>query len=185
MALREDADALYEQHIKGVYADIVDFLSRLDVSLLPEQQQTMLNATMAARDLVTAVKAAKHLQTNLRKYIDHSQPALRGAYNRLREQCALTLLELRDWPASGDGYARARQLEASEARAQLFVDGFQRDIQQQLRSRELDGWQATSLLNDLHYLQRIHRHLLRAHAGLGQSVSSDDLQRVGEAVSLA
>lgn len=185
MALREDADALYEQHIKGVYADIVDFLSRLDVSLLPEQQQTMLNATMAARDLVTAVKAAKHLQTNLRKYIDHSQPALRGAYNRLREQCALTLLELRDWPASGDGYARARQLEASEARAQLFVDGFQRDIQQQLRSRELDGWQATSLLNDLHYLQRIHRHLLRAHAGLGQSVSSDDLQRVEEAVSLA
>lgn len=185
MALREDADALYEQHIKGVYADIVDFLSRLDVSLLPEQQQTMLNATMAARDLVTAVKAAKHLQTNLRKYIDHSQPTLRGAYNRLREQCALTLLELRDWPESGDGYARARQLEASEARAQLFVDAFQRDIQQQLRSRELDGWQATSLLNDLHYLQRIHRHLLRAHAGLSQSVSSDDLQRVEEAVSLA
>src|SRR5690606_16700947 len=61
---REDAEALYEQHIKGVYADLVDFMSRVDVSLLPEQQQAMLNATMAARDLVTAVKAAKHLQTN-------------------------------------------------------------------------------------------------------------------------
>ena len=185
LALREDADVLYEQHIKGVYADIVDFMSRVDVSLLPEQQQAMLNATMAARDLVTGVKAAKHLQTNLRKHIDSAQPALREAYQRLREQCGLTLLDLRDWPESADGQQYVRQLEASEARGQQFVDDFQRGLQQQLRDRELDGWQATSLLNDLHYLQRIHRHLLRAHATLGQSVSSDDHQRVEEVVSLA
>lgn len=185
LALREDADALYEQHIKGIYADLVDFTSRLDVSLLPEQQQAMLNATMAARDLVTAVKAAKHLQSNLRKHIDSAQPVLREAYGRLREQCGLTLLELRDWPETADTQERAQQLEASEARAQLFVDSFQRDLQQQLRNRELDGWQATSLLNDLHYLQRIHRHLLRAHAGLGQSVSTDDQRRREEAVSMA
>ena len=185
LALREDADVLYEQHIKGVYADVVDFMSRVDVSLLPEQQQAMLNETMAARDLVTAVKAAKHLQTNLRKHIDSAHPALREAYQRLREQCGLTLLDLRDWPESADGQQYARQLEASEARAQQFVDDFQRRLQQQLRDRELDGWQATSLLNDLHYLQRIHRHLLRAHATLEQSVSSDDHQRVEEVVSLA
>lgn len=185
LAMREDADALYEQHIKGVYADIVDFMSRLDVSLLPEQQQAMLNATMAARDLVTAVKAAKHLQTNLRKHMDSPQPALREAYSRLRELCGLTLLELRDWPESADGAERTRQLEASEMRARSFADDFQRDLQQRLRNREFDGWQATSLLNDLHYLQRIHRHLLRAHAGLGQHLSRDDHQRVEEVVSLA
>ena len=185
LELREDADVLYEKHVKGVYADIVDFMSRVDVSLLPEQQQAMLNATMAARDLVTAVKSAKHLQTNLRKHMDSSQPTLRDAYKRLREQCGLTLLELGDWPASADAPERAQQLEASERRAQLFVDDFQREVQQQLRNRELDGWQATSLLNDLHYLQRIHRHLLRAHAGLGQNLSSDDSQRVEEVVSLA
>lgn len=185
LALREDADALYEQHIKGVYADIVDFMSRVDVSLLPEQQQAMLNATMAARDLVTAVKAAKHLQTNLRQHMDSPQPALREAYNRLREQCGLTLLELRDGSGFADGAERARQLQASEERSQLFADDFQRDLQQQLRNREVDGWQATSLLNDLHYLQRIHRHLLRAHAGLGQHLSRDDQQRVEDVVSLA
>ena len=185
LELREDADVLYGQHIKGVYADIVDFMSRVDVSLLPEQQQVMLNTTMAARDLVTAVKAAKHLQTNLRTHMDSSQPTLRDAYRRLREQCALTLLELRDWPEHADAEQRAEQLQASELRAQMFVDDFQRELQQQLRNRELDGWQATSLLNDLHYLQRIHRHLLRAHAALGQSVSSDEQQRVDEVVSLA
>ena len=186
LAMRENADALYEQHIKGVYADIVDFISRVDVSLLPEQQQALLNASSAARDLVAAVKAAKHLQKNLRKQIDSQQPALREAYHRLREQCGLTLLELRDWAeAGGDPHARSGFLESSEARSQLFADTFQQDLQQQLRSRELDGWHATSLLNDLHYLLRIRQHLLRAHVGLGQSISTDDAQRLEQAVSLA
>ena len=181
---REDAEALYEQHIKGVYADIVDFMSRVDVSLLPEQQQAMLNATMAARDLVTAVKAAKHLQTNLRKHIDSPQPTLREAYSRLREQCGLTLLELRDWSDHVDSEL-LRQVQDSEARGVLFADGFQSNLQQQLRNRELDGWQATSLLNDLNYLERIRRHLLRGHAGLGQSLPADDDQRLEQVVSLA
>lgn len=182
LAMREDAEALYEQHIKGVYADIVDFMSRVDVSLLPEQQQAMLNATMAARDLVSAVKAAKHLQTNLRKHIDSAHPTLREAYDRLREQCGLTLLELRDWPES---MALVQQMEESEARGELFAAGFQRDLQQQLRGRELDGWQATSLLNDLHYLQRMRRHLLRGHAVLSQSLPANDHQRLEQVVSLA
>ena len=186
LAMRENADALYEQHIKGVYADIVDFMSRVDVSLLPEQQQAMLNASSAARDLVAAVKAAKHLQKNLRKHIDSQQPALREAYNRLREQCGLTLLELRDWAEAGsDPDDQNRYLEDSEARSQLFADAFQHELQQQLRNRELDGWHATSLLNDLHYLLRIRRHLLRGHVGLGQNISTDDAQRLEQAVSLA
>ena len=184
MELREDADALYEQHIKGVYADMVDFMSRLDVSLLPEQQHALLNTTMAARDLVTAVKAARHLQTNLRKHIDSPQPVLREAYSRLREQCGLLLLELRDWANHADSDA-AYLLQESDARAALFTSDFQRTLQQQLRNRELDGWQATSLLNDLNYLDRIRRHLLRGHAGLGQGVPVNDEERLEQAVNLA
>ena len=184
LALREDADALYEQHIKGVYADMVDFMSRLDVSLLPEQQHALLNTTMAARDLVTAVKAARHLQTNLRKHIDSPQPVLREAYSRLREQCGLLLLELRDWANHADSDV-ACLLQDSDARAALFTSDFQRTLQQQLRNRELDGWQATSLLNDLNYLDRIRRYLLRGHAGLGQGVPVDEQQRLEQAVNLA
>ena len=184
MELREDADALYEQHIKGVFADMVDFMSRLDVSLLPEQQHALLNTTMAARDLVTAVKAARHLQVNLRKHIDSPHPVLREAYSRLREQSGLLLLELRDWANHADSDV-AYLLQDSDARAALFTSDFQRTLQQQLRNRELDGWQATSLLNDLNYLDRIRRHLLRGHAGLGQGVPVNDEERLEQAVNLA
>lgn len=186
MAVREDADALYEHHIKGVYADIVDFISHVDVSLSPAQQQSMVNAATVAGDLVAAVKAAKHLQKNLRSEIDSSQPATREAYRQLREYCALSLLELHTWvEQQNDPQVLEQLLEQMEAQGQQFSDDFQREVQQQLRSGELDGWRATSLLNDLHYLLRIHRHLHRAHAVMSQVVRVDDGERIEQAISLA
>lgn len=186
MALREDSDALYEHHIKGVYADIIDFISRIDVSLSPAQQQAMMNATTVAGDLVAAVKAAKHLQKNLRSEADSSQPATREAYHQLREYCALTLLELRAWAEEQNPpHLQAQLLQQTELDGDHFSDRFQRDLQQQLRKGELDAWRATSLLNDLHYLLRIRRHMHRAHAVMNQVVAVDDAERIEQAVSLA
>ena len=95
------------------------------------------------------------------------------------------LLELRDWANHADSDV-ACLLQDSDARAALFTSDFQRTLQQQLRNRELDGWQATSLLNDLNYLDRIRRHLLRGHAGLGQGGGPvNDEERLEQAVNLA
>jgi len=170
-ALREDADALYERHVKGVYSDILDFMSRMDLSLLPEQQQALLHLGVASRDLVEAVKAAKHLQTNLRKQIDNTQPPIREAYDLLREQCGLALMELeRLGDLQGDTEAQRALFHAYEEQEKLFAEEFQRRLQARLRNRELDGWQATSLLNDMHYLLRIRRGLQTAHAALADRI---------------
>ncbi len=45
----------------------------------------------------------------------------------------------------------------------MFRSQFEQRLQQQLRSGELDGWQATSLINDLHYLLEISSNLRAAH----------------------
>src|SRR5690606_19129199 len=140
--------------------------------------------TTAARDLVTAVKAARHLQAHLRKHIDRPHPILREAYSRLPELRGLLLLALRSW-ANHAGSDAAYLLQDSDSRSALATSDFQRTLQQQLRNRELDGWQATSLLNDLNYLDRIRRHLLRGHAGLGQGVPVNDEERLEQAVNLA
>ncbi|WP_150304860.1 Na/Pi cotransporter family protein [Pseudomonas saliphila] len=164
---REDADVLYERHIKGVYSDIVDFISRMDISFLPEQQQTLMEHNVAGRDLVEAVKAAKHLQKNLRKHLDETQPGVRTSYDALREQCGLALLALgRLEDIQGDAEAQAELFYEYEKAGKLFSAEFQKNVQLQLRNRELDGWQATSLLNDMHYLMDIRRHLAMAHAVL-------------------
>ena len=168
--VREDADALYERHVKGVYADILDFISHMDLSLLPEQQQNMMDYHAAARELVEAVKAAKHLQTNLRKQIDSRDPAIHEGYALLREQCGQALVDMgRLLNLRGDMEARTQLLSAYAEQETLFADHFQQRLQTRIRQGELDGWQASSMLNDLHYLLRIRQHLYLAHAELHDS----------------
>lgn len=166
---RVDADALYERHVKGVYGDIIDFISRLDTSLLPEQQQQLMQYSMAARDLVESVKAAKHLQANLRRQIDSTQPTIRSAYDRLRWQCIKAMQSLDAVTVVGEGVEAHRLAFADYERLEKqFADNFQREVQSALRNREMDGWQASSLLNDLHYLLRVQRHLGLAYAALDE-----------------
>ncbi|SDU37745.1 Na/Pi cotransporter family protein [Halopseudomonas salegens] len=166
---RVEADVLYERHVKGVYGDIIDFISRLDTSLLPEQQQQLMDYSLAARDLVESVKAAKHLQANLRRQIDSAQPTIRNAYDRLRWQCIQAMKSLDALAVVGDGMDTRRLAFADYERLEKqFADTFQREVQSALRNREMDGWQASSLLNDLHYLLRIQRHLGLAYAALDE-----------------
>lgn len=164
LAEREDADALYHQHIKGIYADIVDFIGHLDCELLPEQQQALMDVNLAARDLVEAVKAAKHLQSNLRKHVESPRQAMRDGYRQLREQGMLLLSDQAQREADSlSGAAEQRRSADYLDQEQLFRSQFEQRLQQQLRSGELDGWQATSLLNDLHYLLEISSNLRAAH----------------------
>ncbi|WP_022963550.1 Na/Pi cotransporter family protein [Halopseudomonas pelagia] len=186
---REDADALYERHVKGVYADIIDFISQLDLSLLPAQQQALMDYNTAARELIEAVKAAKHLQSNLRKQIDSRQPAIHEAYDLLREEGGQALVDMgRLMNMQGDTQARGDLFDAYAEQEKLFADHFQQIVQTRLRNRELDGWQATSMLNDLHYLLRIRQHLYRAHAELHdqdeQALSPASDERIEPSLSL-
>lgn len=181
---RFDADALYERHVKGIYGDIIDFISRLDTSLLPEQQQQLMGYSLAARDLVESVKAAKHLQANLRRQIDSTQPTIRSAYDRLRWQCIDAFHSLDALQTVGEG-ADARRLAFNdyERLQKQFADSFQREVQNALRNRELDGWQASSLLNDLQYLLRIQRHLGSAYAALDDvaALASPEIETLAQA----
>lgn len=180
---REDAEALYERHVKGVYADIIDFSSRIDQSLQPEQQQLLLDDNAAARELIEAVKAANYLQRNLRKQVDSQQPAIHKSYDLLREQCGLAIVELaRLLDMRGDREAQTDVFERYEEEEALFAEHYQQEVQKHLRNRELDGWQATSLLNDLHAVLRIRRHLYRAHVVLAEKPLASTGEALGEPV---
>ena len=58
---------------------------------------------------------------------------------------------------------------------QLFRSQFEQRLNQQLRAGELDGWQATSLLNELHYLLESSANLRAAHDAL--SIPEDLAER--------
>ncbi|MGJ4728010.1 Na/Pi cotransporter family protein [Luteimonas sp. SDU101] len=155
-----DAEMLYRQRVKGVYADLLAFMGRVAAPMDQEHQRFWTQSQMAAAQMVEAVKGAKHLQKNLLPQLRATDTPQRRAYVALRlhlfgQMCGLHGV------ADGDPAAavRAARLESLETQAARFEAGFRQRIMAMVGRGELDGLQAGSLLNDLGYVEGIDRNL--------------------------
>ena len=63
-----DIDAFYNQKIKGIYGEIMDFSIKAQSDMSPKDIEVLYKLKLANRDLVEAVKDTKHLQKNMIKY---------------------------------------------------------------------------------------------------------------------
>ena len=155
-----DAEQLYRQYIKGVHADLLDFMSRLEVELDAAHQHFWTSAQLAALQLVDAVKDAKHLQKNLGRQLQAAPSQARQDYLDLRRYLLQGLRELRDLGLleMPDEVWRAR-LEQLDAHAADFDAGFRHRLFAEVREGRLDSLQASSLMNDLGYVSRIIQSL--------------------------
>ena len=169
-----DAEQLYQRHIKGVYADLLSYMGRLEVSLDAAHSQAWMASQVVALQLVDAVKDAKHLQKNLGRLLTNGEPEVSAAYAELRrhllwvlrEMRAISLLEL---PAEA---LRAR-LEFFDGQAAAFDAAFRERLFAAVREQRLDGLRASSLMNDLGYASRIGqslRNVLLLGLGDGRAV---------------
>lgn len=158
-----DAEKLYQRHIKGVYADLLSFMGRLDVALDDDKQAFWLSCQVAALQLVDAVKDAKHLQKNLGHYLRKDDSRVRTAYVELRRHLLETLREMRALNQSPlpDELWRER-LQWLDEQAAAFDAAFRRKLFEAVRNHELDGLQTSSLMNDLGYASRIIQSLRNA-----------------------
>ncbi|MCQ4348659.1 Na/Pi symporter [Pseudomonas stutzeri] len=155
-----DAEALYQRHIKGVYSDLVSYMGRLTASLDDSHQRAWVASQVLAMQLVDAVKDAKHLQKNLGRQLNGSEPAVSAAYAELRRHMLWVLREIRtisllDLPAEA---LRAR-LELFDGEAARFDGQFRERLFAAVRDKRLDGLHASSLMNDLGYVSRISQSL--------------------------
>ncbi len=177
-----DAETLYQQRVKGVYGDLLDFMGRMEIPLDESHQRFWSQSQMAAMQMVKAVKDAKHLQKNLGVRLREADSPLRGAYLELRNHLFRLIRELHqamhsppdgiDWPA---------WLDALDRRSHDFDAAFRQRMFAMVRRGELDGLQAGSLMNDLGYVDRIYRNLRDLAAFTEEPESLRELRRlVGE-----
>ena len=61
---------LYIRHIKGIYADIIQYSGALEGRLPKQQAQELFALKVACRDFVQAIKHVKHIYKNMGKYTD-------------------------------------------------------------------------------------------------------------------
>jgi len=65
-----DIDAAYERSIKGLYSEIIAFISRVDFSWQMEQSADLHHLREANQHMVEAIKDVKHLQKNMIRFIN-------------------------------------------------------------------------------------------------------------------
>lgn len=155
-----DAEQLYQHHIKGVYADLLSYMGRLEVSLDEAHNRAWVASQLVALQLVDAVKDAKHLQKNLSRLLTDGEPAVSAAYAELRRHLLWVLREMRaisrlDLPAE----ALKARLEYFDNQAASFDAAFRERLFAAVREQRLDGLRASSLMNDLGYASRIGQSL--------------------------
>jgi phosphate:Na+ symporter len=151
-----DAKELYQLHIKGVYSDLLGFMSRLNIELDEDQQKFWITCQMLALQLVDAVKNAKHLQKNLYRYLREDSIFTRSLYLDLRrhviwvlrEANALSKVELSEEQS-------LLALSDINTETERFVKEFRHRIFSAIRLQNLNNLQASSLMNDLNYTHRI------------------------------
>jgi len=155
-----DAEELYQRHIKGVYSELLGFMSRLEGEMDEEHQKFWMTCQVVALQLVDAVKDAKHLQKNLGRYLRDERSHVHGHYLDLRRHLLWVLRQVRevgrlDLP---DDVWRSR-LDWVDGQSAKFDADFRHRIFSEVRNQQLDNLQASSLMNDLGYTSRITQSL--------------------------
>ncbi len=140
----DDGEALYQAHVKGVYAELVDFMGRMELPLDAVHHEAWFRLQAAAVRLVDGVRAAQRLQHGLLRHLPAREgDAAREACLDLRHEVLRVLAQMRLAP----GPAMAR--EGLNARWKAFEEALRERILADVRSNVMDGMSASSLISDL------------------------------------
>ncbi|WP_257287690.1 MULTISPECIES: Na/Pi cotransporter family protein [unclassified Endozoicomonas] len=139
---------LYIRHIKGIYADIVQYSGALEGKLPRQQAQELFALKVACRDFVQAIKHVKHIYKNMGKYTKSENEQIREQYNQLR-LCLASVLKLVDILGVRRSYSHIRE-HADQLKQELRERDSQTNetLNELIRSGQVDPFIASSLLND-------------------------------------
>ena len=152
-----NADVLYKTHIKGVYADLLEFMGSMVQPLSSAQQDFWQSSQVAAFQLVEAVKDAHRLQRNMHKFLQGPEDdAARSSYLELRLHLLQTLRDMHTLSVADIPEAQwVQELQALDESIAAFDAQFRKHLFASIRAGLLDSLTASSLMNDLGFAQRI------------------------------
>lgn len=156
--LKLDAAEVYERQIKPLYSAVLEFAGKMDLDEETQQQQ-LARAFAAAWQMVEIVKESKHLQKNMQQYLTGAGSAAERDYLRLRRHVFKTLRLFRRIGGMEAGAERNSLLRQLSVHTET-LETFRGRVMVKLKNEELNGWQTSSLLNDINYARRIGRGAL-------------------------
>jgi len=140
-------DEEYERNVKGLYGDIVAFISRAQTQMTADQSNELFQLRTAGRDIVEAIKDTKHLNKNLSKYTLSDNQHIRNEYNKIRMHLLQVLRSLED-AKNSDEILSLDLLKVDMKSNDTTANGM---LEKLIHENKINAKMATSLMNDSSY----------------------------------
>lgn len=152
-----DIDTEYNRNVKGLYSDIVAFISRAQIQMTSEQGDELFELRSVGRNIVEAIKDIKHLHKNLSAYISSDNEYIREEYNRIRMHLMDVLRSLEEAKEGGD----ILSLDNLKLEMKLNDTTANGKLEILIHENRISSEMATSLMNDTSYAYDIIKNLLQ------------------------
>jgi phosphate:Na+ symporter len=156
-----DIDAEYDRNVKGLYSAIVDFISRAQTRMTPEQADELFQIRAAGRDIVEAIKDTKHMHKNLASYIVSDNDNIRAEYNQIRMQLGMALRRLAEAQENQDDPTAILSLDAIKLEMEENDTTANGILEVLIRENSITAEMATSLMNDSAYAYDVAKNLVQ------------------------
>lgn len=154
-------DAAYESNVKGLYSDIVGFISRTQAGMDQEQGEEMFALRAAGRDIVEAIKDTKHMQKNMSQYIISDNSDIRIEYNKIRAYLGSVLRRLEKVRQEGGDPTSILSLDAMKLEMKENDSTVNGMLETLIRENKITPLMATSLMNDASYAYHVTNNLVQ------------------------
>lgn len=170
-----DIDLFYNNKIKGIYGQIIDFSTRAQSQMSPEDIEKLYKLKLANRDLVEAVKDTKHLQKNLVKYATNPNKYIAEQYNKIRKNLVALLREINIVATTTEEDVVLLLLSKAKVHTQKYDIIANGTLDNLIRKGLITNEMATSLMNDSAYAHDISKNLIAMAEITFSSIISEEM----------
>ncbi len=155
-----DIDEFYNRKIKGIYGEIIDFSTKAQSNMTPNDIDQLYNLKLANKDIVEAVKDTKHLQKNLILYSNNTNQHIREQYTNMRRDLVALLRNIDVISKTKEEEEILILLSKAKLHAQKYDFISNGTLDNLIRKSLITNEMATSLMNDSSYAYDISKKLV-------------------------
>jgi phosphate:Na+ symporter len=175
-----DIDDEYNKNVKGLYSEIVQFISRVQTAMTPEQSDELFELRAAGRDIVEAIKDTKHMHKNLSQYIVSDNDDIREEYNSIRCQLGSVLRRIAEARAESGDTTAVLSLDAIKLEMDENDSTANGILEVLIRENRITAQMATSLMNDTAYAYDVAKNLVQMGEALFASSDAEERELARE-----
>jgi len=155
-----DIDDFYNRKLKGIYGEIIDFSTKAQSQMAPEDIAVLYKIKLANRDIVEAVKDTKHLQKNLIKYAASTNEHIKAEYDTIRLDLAELLRNISTIATTDEEDVIFLLLAKAKIHTEKYDIIANGKLDNLIRNSLITNEMATSLMNDSAYAYDISKNLI-------------------------